>query len=1034
MTAKARQPSLSRLKRNALSTSIILMLGATPAFAQESRQALRFDIDSKPADEALIEFASQANLTVVFPYSTVKDIQANNVQGFFFAKQAINTLLKGTRLQAKITPELHIVVSEIPEVPPQPDSLFQTVVDFIRGDENLITIEPQKDISPYEHIMVRGYRASVRESLAVKRDSDLVVDNIQAVEIGKFPDQNLAESLQRIAGVAIDRAEGEGQFVTVRGFGPEFNTVLLNGRQMATDNLGREFSFDTLASELVSGVSVYKTRNAVIQSGGIGATIDVETARPLAIPHFQFVGNVKGQYDRNSRAFSPQYSALISNTWNDNTFGMLLAHNKHHREARIDEAQIDGWLVNTNIPENQLEVTTDNVFVPRNYDQRVRFDERTREGTTLVLQYRPREGLEIVLDALRTRLDVSTQATSMGHWFTSSNLEQVSTDSNGTVVAFQQHIGHATDFHARTFDRPSSLDAVGLNLDYKPEGAFSLALDIAYSRAKIDDQNGAANGLSLIGYLNRSAFDHSQNDTLPHISGFASADVDVVDANGNRSGVSHYLDPANGKAHVMLRRGWNIQDEIRQIRLNGSWDNDLIGLSYIDFGYQFTAQTKHNIRIDNEANASHCVFCGYFDSPDIPDDFQQGFSAGDAFLRSVPGHQHIPKEWLRHNGEQLFQYLERAGDVDLTAVQRGSSFEVEESVHSAYIDLVAHHDFRNMSLTSHLGIRYELTEVNINGFNEQLQRLDILDQTELGPVTGKLEPVAFASDYDNWLPSLNLKLDINEHLTGRMAVSRSLTRPTIAQMSPGVTLNTTRQGGDLRASSGNPNLLPYESDNLDLFFDYYYLDNSFLSVGYFAKDVSNFITTLSSKRIFNDVTDPSTGLDPLAPDAMDSFAEFDLSQPKNSEQATVEGIEFSVSHQFGETGFGVLANMTLVDSNAQLNRSDVTSKFALTGLSDSANMVIFYEKHRWQWRLAWNRRDGFLQSLLQRQSSEPTFVAPYEQLDFSMSFDINPNITLFFEGINLTNEVVWKRGRYDNQLLLIQDTGTRYSIGVSGKL
>ena len=256
----------------------------------------------------------------------------------FSPNKPFKHLLTGTGLQAEISDEQQIIVSEIPEEPPKPKTLFETVVDFIRGDENLITIEPQKDISPYEHIMVRGYRASVRESLAVKRQSDLVMDNIQSVEIGKFPDQNLAESLQRIAGVAIDRAEGEGQFVTVRGFGPEFNTVLLNGRQMATDNLGREFSFDTLASELVSGVSVYKSTNALLQSGGIGATIDVETARPLSIPHFQFVGSVKGQYDRNSRTMSPQYSALISNTWQNNRIGFLLAHNEHRRDARIDEA------------------------------------------------------------------------------------------------------------------------------------------------------------------------------------------------------------------------------------------------------------------------------------------------------------------------------------------------------------------------------------------------------------------------------------------------------------------------------------------------------------------------------------------------------------------------------------------------------------------------------------------------------------------------------------------------------------------------
>lgn len=1032
MALSSRKSDIKRLRRSAVATA--LMLAMSGVMAAEDNPLRRFQIESKPADEALIEFASQGNLTVVFPYSLVKDVQANAVRGYFPAPDAIHRLLADTRLQARIADNNQIIISEKPQEPPEVKSLFAQFIDFIRGDDNLITIEPAKDISPYEHIMVRGYRASIRESQSIKRESDVVMDNIQAVEIGKLPDQNLAESLQRIAGVSIDRAEGEGQFVTVRGFGPEFNRVLLNGRQMATDNLGREFSFDTLASEIVSGVNVYKTQNARQQSGSIGATIDVQTARPLSIPHFQFVGSVKGLYDRNSRDLSPQYSALISNTWQNNRFGALLAYNQQQRDARIDEAQMDGWLVNTNIPHSEVLSETDNIFVPRNYDHRVRFDERKRTGSTLVLQYRPDDNLEFVADALHTRLDVSTNATSMGHWFTSSNLEQVSTDSHGTVVSFEQNIGHATDFHARTFDRPAKIDAIGLNMEWRPDSAFSWEVDWSYSQAEIDDTSGAANALSLIGYLNRSRFELVENALLPRIYGFETASDNVSDANGNNVGVSHYLDPANGRAHVMLRRGWHIRDEVRQFRIDGNWDDAFQQPFYLDFGYQYTEQVKSNTRYDNEDNARHCQYCGYFDEPDLPDEFQQVFSAGDDFLSSVPGHQWIPKQWLRHDSQQLFAYLESFGETDLGATKRGSSFTVTEQVQGAYIDFVLNHTLLDNPVTLHSGLRYEHTRVHISGFIEQLQRLDILDQTELGPVTGALQPVAFRNQYHNWLPSLNVKWELSDQLTARLAWSRSLTRPTISQLSPGVTLNTTRQGGDLRASSGNTQLQPFESENLDVFLEYYYARNSYLSAGYFVKRVSNFITTQTSPVVFGEVTDPSTGSDPTAPDADDALAEFDLVQPQNGEQAKVQGVELSISHQFGDTGFSVLGNMTLVDSNAQLKRDDISNKFALTGLSDSANLVLFYDKDKWQWRLAWNRREGFLQSLVQRQSSEPTFVAPYKQLDMSVSFDINPNLSIFLEGINLSNEVVHKHGRYANQLLLIQDTGTRYSFGIRGKL
>jgi len=151
-----------------------------------------------------------------------------------------------------------------------------------------------EDTVAIEEVVVLGIRGSLKRAAEIKRVSVGVVDSISSEDIGKFPDTNLAESLQRITGVSIDRSGGEGQFVTVRGFGPEFNNVLLNGRQLSTDNTGREFSFDLLASELVSGVNVNKTSTAALQSGGIGSTVNIKTARPLDIGGFKIAGSAKG--------------------------------------------------------------------------------------------------------------------------------------------------------------------------------------------------------------------------------------------------------------------------------------------------------------------------------------------------------------------------------------------------------------------------------------------------------------------------------------------------------------------------------------------------------------------------------------------------------------------------------------------------------------------------------------------------------------------------------------------------------------------
>jgi iron complex outermembrane receptor protein len=387
---------------------------------------------------------------------------------------------------------------------------------------------------------------------------------------------------------------------------------------------------------------------------------------------------------------------------------------------------------------------------------------------------------------------------------------------------------------------------------------------------------------------------------------------------------------------------------------------------------------------------------------------------------------------LRHDSKQLFEFLENTNEISLAALPRNNSFTISEQYIASYVQINYNIELADMLLTAQSSLRYEDTKVRASGIAANLIELTILDQTELGQITATAHPEEIESNYSNWLPSLSLKLDINEQLVARMAASRSLTRPTMSQMSPSLTLNTTRQGGDLRASSGNPGLQPFESGNLDLALEWYYAQSSHLSASYFRKKVDNFIVSTVSKITFNNVTDPSTGDDPNAPDENDLIAKFDLTEPVNGETATVDGWELSLQHDFSQSGFGILANMTMVNSNAELDSKDITQKFALTGLSDSQNLIVYYEKDPIQIRLAWNNREGFLQSLVQIQGGEPTFVDRYHQLDISASYAFNTHISIFMEGINITEETLIKHGRYANQLLLAQDTGARYAFGVRG--
>ena len=937
--------------------------------------------------------------------------------------------------------------------------------------------QPNNDV---EVIEVSGIRSSVAKSMDVKRSSAGVVDAISAEDIGDFPDTNLAESLQRITGVSIDRSGGEGQLITVRGFGPQFNTVLVNGRQMASENDSRAFSFDTIASELVSSLDVHKTSTATMQSGGVGSTININTARPFALNGFKMAGSVKGVYDENSEETTPQFSGLISNTFNDDTFGVLLAVSHQERETRLNQAQMDGWLENVGVPNpvtQSGDAWTGNVFSPRNYDHKVTFEERTRTNANLVFQYAPNDKLVVTADALYSDFDVESEATSYGHWFTAPNIQGVgddgslfdengnrrspTVDANGTIVDLYQEVGLATDMHAKTFDRLTDTYAIGLNFDYQYSDNLNLSFDLSHSEAEREANNGGGDQLSLIGYANRVRFQVDDN-ILPVASMFASPNDNIYSGQQELDGaivtgpdgfpiynpaltpdgVSNHLDEANSRAHVMLRRGWAVEDEVSQLRFDGEYVTDGSGLTEIRFGAQYSSETKSLTRWDNEGVGIHCTYCGYPDLPEIPAGSQYVFDAGSDFLSDVSGSGRMPTSWLAHDGEANFAFLEsyyqsvNGDSISFDAVRRNNSFEVEEDIISTYMEFDFEGEVADMFLSATAGVRYEMTDVTVNGTQAPITGLTILDQTEMLAGFGDAQSIATESDYDVLLPNFSVRLEITDDLIARFAASSTITRPTLNSMSPVTVITTTRQGGDLTSTSGNPALEPFKSDNLDLSLEYYYDEASYASIGYFRKLVSNFIVNSQEDKTFeladgSLLTDPSTGTNASAPDAGDDVAVFTNTLPNNGEDATVDGFELALQHTF-DNGFGVLANGTIVDSDAELDPFDINQVFALTGLSDSYNLVAFYETDDYQIRLAYNWRDEFVQSLTQGQGDGPTIVESYQQLDISGSYSVTDNVEIFFEGINLTEEFVHKRGRFSNHLLLVEDSGRRWAFGVRG--
>jgi len=1057
-----------RTRRPLLSLLLVCNLSAA-ALANEKPSEIAFNIPEQRADLSLISFAEQADITLLFPIDKMAGKVTNPLRGQYNLDEALRILLQGTGLKP--------VISESGQVSILIDPTFESNDDMANYKKNkvataVIAVVSTVAVSPAfavqekaetktEVIEVRGIRGALGRAMDSKREAGGVVDSISAEDIGKFPDTNLAESLQRITGVSIDRSGGEGQLITVRGFGPEFNTVLVNGRQMASENQSRAFSFDTIAAELVRSLDVHKTSTATQQSGGIGSTVNVNTARPFAIGGFKVAGSIKGVYEENSEKTSPQVSGLISDTFLDGSVGALLAVSHQQRDTRLNQAQIDGWLENVGVPNPVTQsgaAYSGNIFSPRNYDHKVTFEERSRTNANLVLQYAPADNLELTADALYSDFDVEADTTSYGHWFTAPNITGFGgakgpvVDANGTVIDLYQEVGLATDMHAKKFDRLTDTLSIGLNADWDVSNNLNMKFDFSHSSAEREPNNGRGDQLSLIGYANRVRF-QVDNNLLPYASEFAGANPNIysgqqeLDGTAYRpgvrpAGVSNHLDPKNSRAHVMLRRGWAVEDDLNQLRWDGVWNEDAAsGLTKVKFGAMYSTETKSLERWDNEGVGIHCTFCGYPDKPNMAGFPQYVFNAGSNFLSGVSGSGRMPTSWLAHDGEANFAFLEQYAasigkPISFDAVKRNKSFEVGEDTASLYLELDFEGSLAGMPLTSTAGVRYERTSVGVDGTDAPVSGLRILDETEMLAQFGAAQPIKESSSYEAILPNFSVKLDISDDLVGRFAASQTMTRPTLESMSPVTVIGTTRQGGDLTSTSGNPELQPFSSTNLDLSLEWYYSDASYLSGGYFRKNVSNFIINITEDKTFTLangglLTDPSTGTNPGAPDSGDSTAVFSNTLPSNGESAIVDGFELAVQHTF-ESGFGVMANATLVDSNAELDPADINQVFALTGLSDSYNLVAFYEQGPLQARVAYNWRDAFVQSLTQSNGDGVVIVEDYAQIDASASYDITPDLTVIVEGINLTNEYVHKRGRFANQLLLIEDSGRRVAFGVRG--
>ncbi len=892
--------------------------------------------------------------------------------------------------------------------------------------------EGQADTDVVEpEIVVTGFRQSLARAAEIKRQAIGVVDAITAEDIGKFPDANLAESLQRISGVSIDRSNNEGNQVTVRGFGPSFNLVTLNGRQMPNssslqaEGVSRSFNFRELGSEGVAAVEVYKTGQADIYSGGLGATINVRTPRPFDQPGFRAAVSAKAVYDTSVEKDSkvtPELSGLVSGTFLDNRVGVLLVGSYSERNSHKDRIGTSGgWRRNrtggraVQIDTSAIDTSvnpTKSWWAPFTIDQDLWDTQRQRFNAQATLQAEPVDGLTLTADYTMSRFKETTQMNRMSYWFDAP--DRGVADKNGTLVDITT-FNDTLNYWAWDFYHKGENDSLGVNLKWEVSDSLTFELDAHDSTSKSNPD----------GQTSESIVDLFNTGSLVTLNGKFTDGLPAASFDASRLPGGDPYNKANIGSDLYQKRGYSMDNNIKQLRGSAEWRaNDNIT---IKVGSDYTKYS-----VDTASNATFLLV----NVPITNLDLQFVDSVNPDVFPKIPIYR-------------VEDFLDIVRAQNLFTITPPQFNGVQEETYGGYFTLTMKGELGGRPIRANAGLRYEKTNVEGSSVREGLVGFRYFNAQGLQPVfDGTVAAQTLTSDYEQWLPNFAVSYEPFDKFLMRGAFSKTIARSSISAMFPGTTISG-RPGGPFNASQGNPGLLPYASDNLDFSLEWYYRPGSYVSVGAFQKWVSNFIGAVRltgpiSNAAGNPITDPSVNPRPGCPEngsapnpacvsqPGDPVVTFDISSTGNLRDASVRGLEAAVQHVFGDTGFGVILNGTLVDGNISYDVYDVSgSTFALTGLSNSANAVVFYEKNGLQARVSYNWRDKFLLGFA--GAGEPVFTEAYGQFDVSASYDVTDNLTVFAEGLNITNESTRRHGRFKEQLIDYETYGARYSLGVRAK-
>jgi iron complex outermembrane recepter protein len=950
------------------------------------------------------------------------------------------------------------------------------------------TAPPQEEAAEIDEIIVTGFRASLTAGLDAKRRDANVIDVIVAEDIADFPDLNLAESIQRVPGVAIDRDAGEGRSITVRGLGSDFTRTRINGMEAqatagGTDssggaNRGRGFDFNVFASELFNSITVRKTAAAETEEGSLGATVDLQATRPFNNRGFTMAASFQGGYNDLSENWDPRAAFLISNTFGANDeFGALFSVAYSERNILEEGFSSVRWAPATgtgssggfcsplgvapqnpgnsgstgssaancstgnprpaNTPGNVTAYNTANqanVFIPRLPRYGRLTHEQERLGLTGALQWRPADTTLFSLDILYSELNATRQE---------DFLQSMSFSRNAAA-------GGQTQVIVREAEVQNGMLVYGLfdNVDVRSESRFDdLTTEfLQYSLTAEHDFSDRLRGRAYYGRA-ESDFDNPFQTTVT----LDRRDTDGFswDFRGNRNTpvIDYGFDVTSAAAWSWSPTGAPVPRSEIRIRPQGvdTLFESVQGDLEFDANDWLTIKTGINWKTYGSRSFE-------FRRPDetVVPALPAGTTLADITnLLTGYGRNLVPggtaTSWLRPDLNALSTLFNiycncdtglPGGDFTMSSFTngnaRGGNRYVSEEDLAFYIQADFNTELAGMPFRGNVGVRQVNTQLYAEGYSS----------------TGGGTLVFGTHEYDDTLPSLNLALEPVEDLIVRFGVAKVMARPQINNslsganfLVPTTSLNAT--GPNFTAAIGNVKLEPFRATTYDLSVEWYFAPESLLSFAYFYKDIDTYIQVVRQDLAYSDLTtlNPSAFDPAFCSGACSPSTIFALTSAVNTEGGPLSGFEISYQQPFRFlpglfSNTGVQLNFTHVESEIDYCNDALCSTFVTADLINlsprSWNATFYYEDDRFSARISGSSREGYIQNVPGRNGNNVEGKVETFNVDAAASYQITEQVQLTFEAINLTDEFnhqVVGDGLDRQSTSVYHHTGRQYFVG-----